>query len=280
MRKHAALVFILPGLAGFAAFFIVPFIISLWYAFVDKPVNGSFAGFSNYINLFRNGPYLLGLKNTARFIGVSVPLNMALSLAAALLINKLRSYKGLFVLIFLIPLVIPSGSMVFFWKLIFSDNGYLNGLLLNLGLIESKIKWLGSEYSQIVILIIFIWKNMGYNMVLFLAGLSNIPKEYYEAALVDSAGPWQTFRHVTFVCLAPTLVLVLIMSIINSFKVFKEVYLLMGPYPHESVYTMQHFMNNMFYSLDYQKLAAATSALVLAVTVLTQVLFKLERKVS
>lgn len=270
--------FILPGLLGFIVFFIWPFLISLGYAFVDKPVNGVFVGLQNFIGLFQNEPYLKGLKNTATFIGISVPLNMLLSLAVAMLINKAKKYKAAFILIFLIPLVIPSGSMVFFWKILFSYDGYINYILSLIGV--AKINWLETEYSQIVIAVIFIWKNLGYNMVLFIAGLNNIPKDYYDATHIDGANSWQSFRHITIVYLMPTFMLVLIMSIINSFKVFKEVYLLMGNYPHESVYTLQHFMNNMFYSLNYPKLATATSVLVLGITILTQFLFKLERKVS
>jgi multiple sugar transport system permease protein len=270
--------FILPGLLGFGLFFIAPFGIALGYGFMDKPVNGSFVGLQNFIRLFQNSAYLTGLKNTLVFIAYSVPLTMALALAAALLINGLPRHRPLFTLLLLIPLVIPSGSMVYFWRLLFGASGVLNGWLRGVGL--GKISWLETAFSQGVILLIFIWKNIGYNMVLFLSGLNNIPVEYYEAARVDGAGRRQMFRHVTAVCLAPTFVLVLMMSLINSFKVFKEVYLLMGAYPHESVYTLQHFMNNLFYALDYQKLAAATTVFVLLMTGLTQFLFKLERKVA
>ncbi|MEJ8546217.1 carbohydrate ABC transporter permease [Brevibacillus borstelensis] len=273
-----SILFILPGLIGFFVFFIGPFIISLGYAFVDKPVGGVFVGFQNFTELFQNKAYLQGLNNTISFIGVSVPLNVLLSLAVAMLISKVKKYKGLFALIFLIPLVIPSGSMVFFWRAFFDHNGYANFLLNLLGV--AKINWLETEYVQFVIVLIFIWKNLGYNMVLFLAGLYSIPKDYYEAAYIDGAGPWQCFRHITAVHLMPTFVLVLIMSIINSFKVFKEIYLITGSYPHESIYMLQHFMNNMFYSLNYQKLATATTVLVLIITLLTKFLLKLERKVS
>jgi multiple sugar transport system permease protein len=117
-------------------------------------------------------------------------------------------------------------------------------------------------------------------MILFLSGLSAIPKEYREAAEVDGANRRQIFINVTAVYLAPTFILTLIMSIINSFKAFKEVYLLMGAYPHESVYTLQHFMNNMFYSLDSQKLSAAAIIFVIIIAAVTQTLFAIERKTA
>jgi multiple sugar transport system permease protein len=270
--------FILPGLTGFAVFFIIPFIISLGYAFMDKPIGGVFVGFSNFLALFQNAAYKKGLMNTLAFIAVSVPLNMGLSLGVALMINQLKRYKELFSLIFLIPLVIPSGSMAFFWKAVFSYDGALNGFLRELGM--ARINWLDSGLAFVVMVFIFIWKNLGYNMIIYLAGLGNIPRDYYEAAAVDGARPWQAFRYITLPQLLPTSILVLIMSIINSFKVFKEIYLITGSYPHESIYTLQHFMNNMFTSLNYSRLTTATTVLVILIALLSQTLLKLERRAS
>jgi len=271
-------VFILPGLLGFCVFFIFPFCLSLVYAFLDKPINGSFTGFSNFASLLTNRAYLRGLMNTMRFIGISVPLNIILSLCAALLVNKIVKGRDYYSLIFLIPLVIPSGSMVFFWKTLFSYDGALNGLLTSLGF--AKVNWLDSITALPVMIIIFLWKNIGYNMILFLAGLSNIPKDYYEAAWMDNASAFQSFKHITLPCLLPTTIVALIMSIINSFKIFREVYLITGSYPHESIYTLQHFMNNMFASLNYPRLTSATALLVLVMVIFTQFLLRLEKKVS
>ncbi len=273
-----AVFFILPGLIGFILFYIWPFFTSLGYAFVDRPIDGKFVGFNNFIDLFHNKPYLMGLKNTFIFIGLCVPLNMILSLAVAIMIKKTFRHKKLFTLVFLIPLVIPSGSMVFFWKMFFDYNGYLNHLLELIGI--KHINWLETSLARFVIVLIFIWKNLGYNIILFLSGLSAIPKEYYEAAKVDGAGSVQEFLGITLINLTPTFILVIIMSVINSFKVFKEIYLITGSYPHESIYMLQHFMNNMFNSLDYQKLTTATCVLVFVISLLTQFLFRLEKKVS
>ena len=278
MRIPVGVMFILPGLFGFILFFIWPFCISLGYAFIDKPINGSFTGLLNFIELFRNKSYLRGLSNTIRFITISVPLNMGLSLGVAMLINKMKKHKEFFSLIFLVPLVIPSGSMVSFWSSLLAYDGALNGFLQTVGM--EKIKWLDSNLALFVMVLIFIWKNLGYNMVLYLAGLSNIPKDYYESAWVDGAKPRQSFRYITLLHIAPTSVLVLIMSMINSFKVFKEIYLITGSYPHESIYTLQHFMNNMFASLNYPQLTTATTVLVVIIALFAQTLLRLERKAS
>jgi len=277
IQNAAGFLFILPGLLGFTIFYLWPFIISVGYSFMSRPVGGSFVGLQNYIQLLQSPAYRLGLWNTILFIGLSVPFNMVLSLMIAMMINKTGAYRPLFILIFLIPLVIPSGSMVFFWQQLFANHGIINGLLVGMGF--GRINWLNSGYARLVILVIFVWKNLGFNMVLFLAGLSNIPKEYYEAAYVDGAGTRVTLLRITLPCLLPTTIIVLLMSVINSFKVFREVYLLMGGYPHESVYMLQHFMNNNFFSLNYQRLTTATTLLALVIAALTLGLFKLERKV-
>jgi len=270
--------FILPGLIGFCIFFIFPFGLSLVYAFMDRPVNGSFTGFSNFSSLLTNRAYIRGLLNTIRFIGISVPLNLIFSLAAAILVNKIMKGRDFFSLIFLIPLVIPSGSMVFFWKTLFSYDGALNGFLNSIGIV--KVNWLDSVLALPVMILIFLWKNIGYNMILFLAGLSNIPKDYYEAAWMDNASSFQAFRHITIPCLLPVTIVALIMSIINSFKIFREIFLITGSYPQENIYTLQHFMNNMFASLNYPRLTSATAMLVLVLVFFTQFLLRIERKVS
>lgn len=277
-QLNPAFYFLVIGFAGLILFYIWPFFVSFGYAFMNRPVNGSFVGFKNFIDLFHNEPYLLGLKNTLIFISMSVPLGMLLSLLVAMLIDKVKNHKELFVLIFLIPLVIPSGSMVFFWKALFMDQGYVNGILSKIGI--EGINWLETSAARYVMVLIFIWKNLGYNMVLFMAGLHNIPKEHYEAASVDGAKEIQTFFYITLPEMVPMIVLVTIMSIINSFKVFKEIYSITGKYPHESIYMLQHFMNNMFYSLNYQKLTTATSVMVLLITLLVQFLIWFERRHS
>jgi len=278
-RPVAPLLFILPGLLGFGLFYLWPFVVSVGYSFLSRPHGGQFVGLANYVALLQNPAYLLGLRNTLFFMGVSVPLNMGLALGIALLLRPLgEGVKQLLVLIFLIPLVIPSGSMVFFWQQLFAQQGILNGWLDQLG--HTPINWLGSNHARGVVITIFVWKSLGFNMVLFLAGLANIPKAYHEAAGVDGAGKWYIFTRITLPCLLPTVVIVSLMSIVNSFKVFRELYLLMGSHPHPSVYMLQHFMNNNFFSLNYPRLTTATTLLSLAIGLIAMGLFRLERRFS
>lgn len=275
-HNNIGFLFLLPGLLGFTAFYIWPFFLSLGYAFTDRAVNGSFYGLKNFSELFGNRAYMTGLRNTLRFIAVSVPLNMAAALGCAMLVRTFKKHRTIFTLIFLVPLVIPSGSMAFFWNSLFAYQGVLNGWLAQLGM--AKVRWLDSQLAFAVMVLIFTWKNLGYLMVLYLDGLNRIPPDYYEAARIDGGRPRQIFRWITFPLLYPVSILVMMMSLINSFKVFKEIYMITGGYPHESIYTLQHFMNNMFAALNYPKLTAATVILVVVTAVASQWLLRLERR--
>ena len=279
-RLKSEILFLMPGALGLAVFFIAPFCLSLYYAFMSKPKGGTFVGLSHYIALFQNSSYKNGLFNTVRFIAISVPLTMCLSLISAIMIRKIKTHKTqkLISLFFLMPLVIPSGSTVFFWKSLFAYDGTLNGILNKIGL--ETINFLDTNWALAVMALIFIWKNIGYTMVLYRAGLSNIPKDFYEAASVDGAGSCRTFVYITLPSLMSTSVLASLMTIINSFKVFREIYLITGTYPHQSIYTLQHFMNNQFSSFNYPRLTSATTVLVVIITLFTQTLLKLERKVT
>jgi len=279
--RDSAALWLAPSLTGFTVFFILPFAAALVYAFLDRPTRPTFVGFANFAGLFTNRAYLRGLFNTARFLALIVPLNIALSLAAAmlLLLVPVREGRRWWTLVFLAPLVIPSGSMVFFWKCFFDPAGILNGFLERAAP-GAALNWLDSSLAFPVMALIFIWKNMGYTMVLYMSALSSIPRDYYEAAAIDGAGAAARFTRVTLPCLAPATVLTLTMSVINSFKIFREIYLITGTYPHESVYTLQHFMNNMFVSLNYPKLTAAAALMTLCVTLLTLALLRWQARVE
>ena len=136
MRKSSGFLFILPGFIGFAMFYLIPFIVSVGYSFFNRPVGGEFVGLRNYIDLLQSPAYRLGIRNTVIFMGMSVPLTMGLSLGAALLIRNTGKLMPWFVLVFLVPLVIPSGAMVFFWRVLFSTDGALNGMITSLGFDE------------------------------------------------------------------------------------------------------------------------------------------------
>lgn len=264
------------SLLGFLFFYLFPFIISLIYGLTDNPINMKFVGLKNFTDLLQNKYFMLGLKNTAIFMAISIPLNILLSLVIALVINKFTKYRNHFSLIFLIPLVIPSATIAFFWENLFSLNGIVNKYLSVFGI--EKIDWFQSKYGMLVMIFIFLWKNIGYNMALFISGLNNIPEEYYECADIEGASWFHKFTNITLLYLTPTIFLVLIMTFVNSFKVFKEIYIITGEYPHESLYVLQHYMNNMFISLNYSKLVSAVYILTIVIVFFVAVVFKTENR--
>jgi multiple sugar transport system permease protein len=176
------------------------------------------------------------------------------------------------------PLIAPTASVVLIWQVVFNFHGSLNSIISYIG--AQPVDWMNSQWTRLVVVAFYLWKNIGYNMILFLAALQNIPREYYEAAMIDGAGPAGRFTNITLVFLTPTAFFVLIISIINSFKVFREIYLISGNYPYESIYMLQHYMNNMFMSLDYQKLSTAAVIMALAIVLIVFVLFRAERKIG
>ncbi len=274
----AAICFMTPSMLGFLVFFLIPFIAGCYYSLVDNPVSGNFVGLSNYINLLHNPVFLKAALNTLTFSGICVPLIIIFSLLLAVLLNRKAHGISLLRTAFIVPLVVPVASIVLVWQIMFDIRGSINGLLQLTG--TAGQDWMKTGWARTVVIIVYLWKNCGYNMVIFLAGLQNIPREYYEAAEMDGAGAWTKFTGITVPYLAPAAFFVFIMSIINSFKVFRETYLIAGPYPQDGIYMLQHYMNNIFLSLDYQKLTAAAFLTALLIFLIILLLFTAERKIS
>ena len=266
--------FLSPSLIGVCVFFIVPFGVVVYYSLIDGVGSRNFVFLDNFIKLFRNSAFLLAAKNTLTFSAWAVPLAVALSMILALMLEAHIPMKSQFRTFFLSPMMVPVASVVLIWQVLFNFNGTVNEFLLLFG--ADKIDWLQSAHSQAVVIILFLWKNLGYFMILFMAGLANIPKELLEVADVEGASEWYKFFAIKLRYLSPTVLFVTILSLINSFKVFREVYLLTGDYPYETLYMLQHFMNNTFKSLDYQKLSAAAVVMALVMVLIVALLFKAE----
>jgi len=271
-----ALLFLVPSLAGFTIFYLLPFGAGFVYSLMDSPTQGSFVGLDNYRQLLQSASFRQAAINTGMFALISVPLVMTISLAVSIMLNRVLPFRSWLRAAYVMPLVVPVASIVLVWQLLFDRSGAVNALLSAWGI--SATDWMNLSWARVVVLLVFLWKTIGYNMILFLAGLQNIPKEYYEAASLDGAGAWRKFFSITLVCLTPTSFFVLIMSIISSFKIFRETYLIAGDYPHESIYFLQHYMNNMFQALDYQKLTAASFLMAAVISVVVMILFGFERK--
>ncbi|HXK72930.1 MAG: sugar ABC transporter permease [Clostridia bacterium] len=276
--KSSTMPFMIPSIAGFLLFFLIPFFIVLFYSFIDNPINKEFVMFDNYISLLRNHAFMLSLKNTLIFSVIAVPLAVIIPLILALFLESNIPGKSIFRTALISPLVVPVASVILIWQVVFHYNGVINVFLNSIGI--DAVDWFKSDFSRLVVVLLFLWKNTGYNMILFMAGLANIPIDVKEAALIDGVGPVRRFFRIKLNYMSSSIFFVTILSLINSFKVFREVYLLTGDYPYEGLYMLQHYINNTFRTLDYQKLSAAAVIICIIITAIIALLFYIDNKLG
>lgn len=270
MQKKETLVawsFLVPSLTGVLIFIIIPFCDVIKRSFYEA-MSERFVGISNYITVFTNEAFQLAAKNTGRFILICIPLLLIISLFLSVLVIGQKKFGSFFKSSFLIPMAIPVASIVLLWNIFFNKNGLLNKIFLTLGF--QTFDWMNTSKAFYVLVFSYLWKNTGYDMVLWLAGLNGISLSLYEAAAIDGAGAWGKFRYITLPGLLPTAFTLFVLSLINSFKVFREAYLIAGSYPNSSIYMLQHLFNNWFVTMDIQKMCAA--AIIVAVILLVFIL--------
>lgn len=266
-RKHlAAYIFLLPSAAGMMIFYFLPLADVVRRSF-SNAMGTDFVGTANYLAVWNNATFILAFKNTLLFLIVSVPLLLLLSLGIALILNYMKGEKGIFRTSLLLPLGIPVACSTLFFRILFHENGWLNQLLL----ISGK-NWLKGGSAFGVLVFCYIWKNTGYDMILWSAGLQGIDPALYEAAKVDGGSGASIFRHIIAPLLKPTAVTILILSVLNTFKVFREAYLLAGDYPDRHIYLLQHLFSNWFTALDIQKMTAAAISVAVSVLALVYLL--------
>lgn len=267
--KLTGLYFILPSLIGVAIFTLLPSI-DVFIRSFQSAVSREFVGVQNYQEVFSNAAFKLAANNTLRFVSICIPLLLVLSLAIAIFLNKFIEQSQILRTAFLIPMAVPIASVVLIWTIVFHENGVLSNLVEKFGMVGQD--WMATNFSFWILVFSYIWKNLGYNIILWLAGLNAISKEIYESATVDGAGPWTCFTKITLPCLKPTLYTVAVLSLLNSFKVFREAYLVAGDYPDKSMYLLQHLFNNWFRELSFEKMAAASVVMAIIIFVLIMLL--------
>ena len=247
---RAGWLFIAPALAAIAVFFVVPVAAALAMSFTDFDIyaladlrNLRFIGLDNYAQLLRTPLFWQALTNTMYFVLIGVPLSIAASLGAALLLNSpLARFKGFFRTALFAPVVTTLVAVAVVWRyLLHTRYGLLNHALASLGV--SPIDWLGDPlWAMPAIVLLSVWKNFGYNMIILLAGLQAIPKDLYEAASLEGASWWQQLRHVTLPALAPMLLMVSILTMAGHFQLFAEPYVMTQGGPAQRTVTVLYFM--------------------------------------
>jgi multiple sugar transport system permease protein len=249
-ESRAGRMFVTPALLLIGVFFAIPVLGALVLSFTDfdiysigNPADTRFIGLRNYSALLADPLFWTALKNTAYYVAVGGPLSVAVSLAAAVLINaRLTRWKPFFRSAFFAPWVTSLVAVALVWRYMYHPQyGLLNAFLGLWGI--GPIDWLGNpHWAMPAIILVSVWKNFGYNMLIFVAGLQRIPPQLYEAAELDGAGAWARFRHVTLPMLGPTFVFVGVVTMIAAFQIFSEPYVMTQGGPLKSTLTLVLFM--------------------------------------
>ncbi len=270
--------FVTPNVVGFVVFVGIPMVAGLVISFSqwDMLTSPKWIGISNYIRMVQDPLMWLSLRNTLYYAVLTIPGTIIVSLALAIAVNRVGLMFKTYRLFFFIPVVSSTVAISLMWKWVYNDQfGLLNWLLGLFGL--PQVGWLTNPaISMISVAIVAIWKSMGYYMVLFLAGLQGIPAHLYEAARIDGAGAWRQFWNITLPLLSPTMFFVLIISVIGSFQVFDQVYVMTQGGPGNSTLVYNYYLwQNAF---QYFKMGYA-SALAYGLFVLIFVVTLIQVKV-
>ncbi len=274
-KTRAAFLFLAPALIAIGFFFVIPVLAALVLSFSDFDIyalgsfaNARFVGLGNYLKLMHDPLFWVALKNTFYFLLVGGPLSVLVSLSTALLLNsKLIRHQSFFRFVYFAPVVTTLVAVAVVWRFLYHPRfGLLNYFLSLFGI--GMIDWLGDpRWAMPAIILMAVWKNFGYNMIIFIAGLQNIPQSLYEAAAIDGAGSWQQFKSITLPQLAPTTLFVSIITMIGYFQLFAEPYVMTQGGPVNATLSIVLFMYQQgfrWWSMGY----AASIAFVLFVIIL------------
>lgn len=267
--NYTGILFILPSFIGVCIFVLIPFMDVIRRSFLSA-ITEEWVGISNYTTVFSNTAFQLASKNTLKFVGVCIPLLITISLIFANILYRQSAIGKYLKIGFLVPMAIPVASVVLLWSVLFDAHGFLNGFIVKFG--AEPIDWMNTNYAFGVLVFSYIWKNLGYDIVLWMAGLSGISSSIYEAARVDGAGEWKIFFKITLPNLKSTFYTITVLSFLNSFKVFREAYLVAGDYPHESMYILQHLFNNWFREMSFDKMSAGAVVVAFIIFILIMLL--------
>ena len=286
-KLSAVILFLGPSLIVIFTFFFLPVIVAFLMSFTDFDIyalgnlsNMRFVGLKNYFNLLNDPLFWTSIKNTFYFVIVGGPLSVATSLGAALLLNsKLIKYKGIFRLVYFLPVVTTLVAVSIVWRYIYHPRfGLLNYILSIFGI--GQIDWLGDPtFSMPAIILLAVWKNFGYNMIIFIAGLQNIPEELYEAASIEGASAWQKFKSITVPMLAPTSLFIGVITMIGYFQLFAEPYVMTQGGPLNSTLSIVLYMYQegfRWWNIGYS--TAIAFLLFVIILIGTVIQFKLQKE--
>ncbi len=272
-KQGGAYLFLLPNIAGFLLFTLFPLVFAIGLSFfkwslLTPPV---FNGLSNYVQLFtRDSVFRQVLSNTLFFVFVYVPLNLVIALGIAVWLASRIRWKGLFRIIMFLPVLTPGVAVAIVWMLMYNRSGIINVGLKSLFHIQGPDWLTSSVWAMPAIILMSLWYNFGYNMLIFSAGLQAIPQQLYEAAALDGSRRWSKFWHITLPMLSPSVFFALVMTLITSFQVFDQAFILTGGGPGASTTTLVLYTYQNAFSFFHMGYGATISTvlffLIMAVT--------------
>jgi len=284
-RERSAYVFLAPGILIFSIFTLAALVFAFYLTFhrwsIIEPAK-PFVGLTNYRDMMHDERFAQSVVNTIYFTGASIPITMAIGLGLAVLLNLPIRGRGLFRTAYYLPVVTPFIVSALLWKWLYNgDYGLFNFYLLKGHLIDEPLLWLSSQnLAMPAVILMSIWGGVGFNMVVYLAGLQSIPAELYESAMIDGAGALRRLRHITIPMLRPTTLFLLVIGIIGSLQVFTQIFVMTSGGPVNKTTTMVYYMYLWafkYYDMGYAStLAFALFLMLLVFTAFQLRLFRQE----
>ena len=263
-----------PLLLGYLAFYVAPFMM-VFQKSVMKGIGASqkFVGIEHYKTLMQNDVFQLAYGNTLKFLAVALPLILLIAFAIALILKEQAKKHEWLKSVILLPYIMPVVGTVLLVEHLFAATGFVSKTLYALGL--PIVDWLHSEWAFAIVILLYLWKNTGYAVILLISGLTTIPDDLYDATNLDGATGWQKLRYITLPHMWYSFFFATIFSLINAFKCFREIFLIGGIHPHDSIYMLQHFINNSFEKMNYPKLAVASILFLIVIVIAFAAFYRL-----
>lgn len=274
-------IFASPFIFGFVCFSLIPILTSLGYSFTEYSLGSkevSFVGTSNFQRLFQDEVFLKSLRITLKYVLISVPLKLAFALIVAFLLTKKSRMVTLYRSLYYVPSLIGgSVAVALVWKQLFARKGLLNSILAEMGL--DAVNWFGDQKLALYPLILMTVWQFGSSMIIFAAGLKEIPSTYYEAAKIDGANGLHIFTKITLPCLSPIVLYNLVMQTISAFMAFTQAFVITGGGPNNSTMLYALYVYNQGFRYNNMGYACAMSWVMLAImSMITAVIFKTSKK--
>ncbi len=273
-RNRMLAVFLLPGLLGLLVFYVAPFIGGIYFSVTDGSFQNAFVGFDNYLKVWQNTMFQTGLRNTMELSLICAPVIFVLSFMLASLLRTLGEQSVFYRNVLLLPYLMPSSAMILIWLLAFDYSGVINRLLVEVLGVAPRPVWTDGPLLRVPVVLLYIWKNLGFSVVIFTSALQAVPDAYYEYAQLEGASRLKQATAITLPLVSPTAFLIFVLAWINAFKIFKEIYFIGGAY--SDLYTLQHFMNNHFAKINYQYVTTAAYSFAVIVLAIFGALYVVE----